>query len=918
MNTVGIKSASSFVLAIAFALAAGLSQAQESPAPESADQGVAVPSQPVEESIEEVVAVGRSLGTAEKLVNERKDDAVVVDLLGADAISRLGDSTVAAALRRMPGVTLVSNKFIYIRGLGERYSSSSLNGAQIPSPDLTRNVIPLDIFPAAIVDSIRIQKTYSPSLPANFGGGNVDIRTRGIPDEFTATFELGAGGNSETHGDLPTYPGGGHDYLGSDDGSRALSADLLQQINRFQGNVDVQGILATLQAEDPTLTSAQAFAQAQTINREMALMLNREVGLTEKKADPDINFKGSVGNNIVLNDDWELGYLVGGTYATGWRETVGISRNFRFPDERTDTETESTRNVNVSGNLNFGLRFTEDHEISTTSLYLRDTDDETAIRSFFDENRQISDGLGNMNVRLQFEERNLFVNQIKGSHHFGEATRERLPDGLVKLFGWIPAEAELTWFYSRAKARTDIPNQVSIDSQTVTDPVTSAVLDSAVVRDPTAADYRFTDLDDDVRNWGWMATYPVSIGNSDVELGFGYDHGQKARTYEQVQFSVGPLSVSDPTILQGPLDEVFSDTNILDPANNYAFDIRGTNNQSYIAATMTDAVFGQVDWTWNDRWRVAAGLRWEDYRQAAVDWNPFGFSATSPQVTTDTDVLQRGVFKKDEIYPAAAITYMTSWWAETFQLRFGYSQTAVRPDLREITDASYVDPRTGSVVDGNPDVRPADVTNYDLRAELFFASGDSLTMTLFYKDIQNPIEFTESAASDTNIARELINGESAEVYGIEFEGLKELGFLGDAFSPFFVQGNLTLQDSKLVVGEQADAPTNPERPMTGASDYVVNMALGYDSPNGRHTATVGYNVFGERLYVPGRLGAPDGYEQPFNSLDIIYSWYPTNAITVKAKVQNILQETIEIKREDVVTFLQDPGSTYALSFQWAF
>jgi len=137
--------------------------------------------------------MGRAMSATQELINERLTDANVIDTLGSETINRLGDSTVGAVLRRLPGLTLVNDKFVYIRGLGERYSASLLNGANIPSPDLTRNVIPLDIFPTSIVESLRVQKAWSPNLPANFAGGNVDIRTRGIPDGFLFNFELGTG-----------------------------------------------------------------------------------------------------------------------------------------------------------------------------------------------------------------------------------------------------------------------------------------------------------------------------------------------------------------------------------------------------------------------------------------------------------------------------------------------------------------------------------------------------------------------------------------------------------------------------------------------------------------------------------------------------------------------------------------------------
>ena len=242
----------------------------------------------------------------------------------------------------------------------------------------------------------------------------------------------------------------------------------------------------------------------------------------------------------------------------------------------------------------------------------------------------------------------------------------------------------------------------------------------------------------------------------------------------------------------------------------------------------------------------------------------------------------------------------------------------VRPDLREITDSGYIDPITDALVLGNPGVIPSDIKNYDIRAEWFFDSGDNLTVSFYLKDIQDPIEFFEAAASDTNTAREIINAEEGEVYGMEIEGLKSLGFLGDWGDAFFLQGNVTIQESEITAGAKADAPTNNVRELTGASEYVVNAIIGYDSFNSQHAATLSYNVFGERLFVAGRNGAPDGYEQPFHSLDFTYTWFPTDYITLKLRLRNLLDEEITIEREGVETFTEAPGQIVAVNFQWDF
>ena len=859
--------------------------------------------------LEEVVIFAKLKNAADDVVIERLESAVVADIIDAETIGRIGDSTVASALRRVPGVTLVDDKFVFIRGLGERYSNSLLNGAVIPSPDLTRNVIPLDIFPTSILKSIAVKKSYSAEMPAAFSGGLIDIRTRSIPDEFTFTVEVGSKQNIDTQGDVLSYNGGSDDSLGTDDGTRSLSVDLMSAVDMYGGSLGPIAILKRINLGDGTKT----IADAEAINRNLALQLNRDIDITERSDDVNASVETNIGNNFYLDNGMELGFMLGAVYGSEWANKESIDRSFGDPEDIFSTKMESTRSINMTGNANFGWRWYDDHRIETTSIFLRNTDDKASIIDSFTSSFPLSDGQGFREYGTRFEERNLTVNQIRGVHRFGGITRDLIN---VDKFEWLD-ELTVEWFYSDATTRTDIPNETNILYKTNVDSVTAAVMAQTLQASASAGDFRFTDLDDAVESYGYDIKLPLMMSFAEVTLTGGYRYSQKTRTYEQLEFGLGTDDSSVAQTFTGSVSDIFSNENILDADNGFSIAVIGSNGESYLAALTNTSVFGTIDVLYDETWRVMLGARWEDYNQVGIPWNPLKYQGC--QISCDENTLLNSVFKEDDFYPSVSVTYIKpDFWAEDFQLRFGYSETLVRPDLREITPSSYLDPITGARVSGNANVIPAMVENYDLRAEWFFSNGDNFTASLFYKDIQNPIEFFEAAAFEEALATEIVNAESSTVYGLELEWLKGLDFLGDDFESLFIAGNMTVLDSELTAGQFADAPTNATRPMAGASDYAVNVQMGYDSEDGRHSAMLIYNVFGERLYFAGRNGSPDAYEQPFNSLDATYFFYPTEQMTVKFKLKNLLDETIEITQNSVVTHEEQPGTMVALDVKWHF
>ena len=867
--------------------------------------------------IEEVVVLGRQRAVAEDVIEERLAQDVAADIVGSEQISRVGDSTVSLALRRLPAVTLVGDQFIYVRGLGERYSSTTLNGAYVPSPDLTRNVIPLDLFPAEIVESLSIQKGYSPDKPAAFGGGGVDIRTRGIPDRMVLDVQVGTGWNSDSNDDGLTYPGGSDDDWGTDDGTRALPQEIATAINDFQGDVSPTGILTALNRDGGFHT----LAEAEQINREFATSLNRNVDFQQKSLDPDLSVEGAIGNAWTLDDegDWQFGALALADYKNQWRNRERINRSVTFPDTDVDRTQRTTNQVTLTGSLAVGLDFLQEHSIQATGIYLRNTEDDASITLGNNQNFQQASGDQLRNYRIRYEERDLEILQFHGRHTLGPDTL-----ALADFLGNLSFLEGLTagWYYSDATATTEIPNELLFSAIDDVDPSTGEVLSTSIRPSASAAEFRFTELEDSASSYGFQLAMPFTVGKFELEPSGGYDYSEKGRGYLQTQLGLGTTDSDALPGLVGTPGQAFSDENILDPENGYIMSLGGIGTESYLAGETVDAVWGKLDATWNDTWRVSAGARWEDFAQLSVPIDQYEFDTAIGKIPIPADQLETLATADDDYYPAAAVTWMRNdFWAERFQLRFGWSETTARPDLREISNATFIDPLTEARVTGNPNLVPADLVNLDLRAEWFFDSGDNFTVSLFYKDIESPIETIEDAGSDDNISLGFINADSAEIYGVELEWLKDLGFIARESAwadAFFVSGNVTLSESEITIGDAALNLTNNVREMSQHSPWVVNLQLGFDAPNERHSASLAYSAFGERLFFAGSNGAPDAFEQPFHSLDLIYSYYPTEAMTIKLRLQNLLDEQLEIEQGGVTVLEQTVGSVIKLDLSYRF
>jgi len=838
-------------------------------------------------ALEEVVVVGRLQSVAASLVDERLELPYSADFLGFEAISRAGDSDVGSALRRVTGVTLIDNKFIYIRGLGERYSNVTVNGAAVPSPDLARSVIPLDLFPASIVESLKVQKSWGPDLPANFGGGAIDIRTRNVPSGPVASISIGTGFNSESDDGL-TYP---------DSGSSAMPTALRSAINHYKGDLSQTNIYDVENKSGNAITRDQA----EGIQRDLIRSLNRDVAITKGSLDPDRDIKVDLGNAWDVADELVLGASISGAYDEEYRNKSQIKRSIGSPETSFADVERTVHEERTTLALVLGAEYAQDQSVQLSHYIIQNDADEARITTSFSNNNPVVDNRPDRKYATRMEERELVLSQIKGSHRLGDFS----PLSALEMLSF-------DWFYSDAEATTDIPNATSFTGSLDRN---TAEPTPYISGSSTAGQFEFLSLEDSVESWGGKFVLPVNLSGQELSLSAGWWNSEKTREYYGYTANVGTSSTV------GTPASVFTDTRIADLANNFDLTMgSGFGNESYVAAQKIGAIFGEADYRLSEEWRLTVGARWEEYQQAVLPVNLLDFTGVFNKQIIEAlkDPNQTFAVQNDDVYSSAAITYsgVDLIGANEFQLRFSVSETVVRPDLRELADVAYIDPELSVRVFGNPNLKSTQVRNYDLRSEFYYDGGDNFTLSLFYKDLELPIEQVEGAGSDDDTVLRYINGDSGEVYGIEFEGLKTLP------AGLFLSGNVTLSDSEITITSNNEV-TNTDRQLTGHSKYVVNASLGYDSPNEQHSASLLYNVSSERIFFAGTSGNDDAFEQPFGSLDLIYNYYPTENISVKVKIGNILDAKREFEQknssgDNVVILEQDVGTNFGLSLSWKY
>ena len=806
--------------------------------------------------IEEISVIGQFVP------DEKRGTDQISNVVGEEQFTRSGDSNIAESLKRVSGLSTVAGKYVYVRGLGERYATTLLNGAILPSPEPLNRVVPMDLFPTGILESVLVQKTYSAAYPGEFGGGVLQMRTKKSTDEFFWNFASTVGViDNATFKDGYTVSGGDTDWLGMDDGFRAPSQELLS---------------ATANGNELKLKSRFSGIGVPAEQLEVVgESFNNQYTPTEESAPPNANISTSFGNFYDIGSTGvKLNYLASLDYSNSW-DTNRIERNTYVPsgvglDIQEDLDVVNTENsIDLSGIFSAGLDIDENNNVRFTSVALRQTDNRV-----FKTTGETLDAPELSTVELQWVEREILSNQLQGDHYF-------------------PALNELVvnWRYSDIVATREAPDTRSYR------------YDGGEFSSRVDGNMRsFDELEDNASELGIDLTM-VFYGprNSIITPKFGYVSSEKERDSEIRRFGFafnGPLANNNQLLLR-PLEEILSPENITEAG----FVIRELTRptDSYKANNSLEAFYGQIEVNFDDRLRLTFGGRQEDFDQVTTTFDLF-----RPSTSVVADLSRK------EFLPSFSATYIHY----DHQFRFAYSETVSRPDFRELSTSPFINPETGREIFGNPNLDITSITNFDFRWEWYFGFADYLSAGFFYKEFVDPIEAVIFSPVDPRVT--YINAQSAENQGIEIEGYKRLDFLGPLGEDFYVQGNVSFIDSLVNIRESdLGSLTSSSRALQGQSDVLFNAQIGYEPYSGT-TATLLYHYFGDRIDSVGIEGAPDLIQEGYGELNFIFIKELNRNWQITAKAKNILDARSEITQGSLLTNGYNLGREASIQVQYRF
>lgn len=842
--------------------------------------------------------------TVKQLMAERAKAAAAIESFGAEQIGKSSVKDAGEIVSRVSGATVVEGQYAVIRGLTDRYSAATLNGAELPSADPYRRSAALNMFPSKIIDRVTVTKTFTPDQPGSYTGGNINIVTKSFPEKAFASMEIGASYNTQTTGNknFAAVPGGGStDWLGMDDGSRKLPEELWgsQQDVKIPSWVPRYGRI-----NKNTPGGRVDLGNAMEILRLTELGGTAPFAPVHEAPPPAHNFVVSAGDTAYLFER-PIGVFASlpynhtyGFYDNGTVERVTYNTIVSDPNsielEKKFTETKGVDEVNWAGTASIAFQPLPDHQIGYNFIFNQYSENQANVRRGEDPDNNNFDLEQN---RLIYTERNLTTHQFRGDHLFPELGGFRA-DWLA-TFSDTSQDQNQNLYYVNNNAF----NQNGLD--------------------PKFPSRFFQELRESNQNLRFDFAQPFHPWDAaTAEVKFGYFRNGAERNYrERILRYDSPSSdyTGDPN---GFLtDERLGVSGPITTNGNFVlipwatFLRPPTDHSFYTGNSDVDAGYLMTDFPLLDNLRLIGGARLE-----RTDTTVTAFTTTISEGvipgTTNTSSL-----KQNDLLPAVGLVWSLT---TNMNIRLNYGETIARPSFRELAPVRTFDLGYDTYVVGNPDLTLSAIKNYDLRWEWFARPGEIYSVGLFYKDIKNVIEKEFISATGDIIS--FVNRPEGKVYGVEMEARRSLDFLTPLWREWTLGGNLALIKSEQNVPEiDRLNHTRPDllsatRPLADQSPYILNLDLTYDNPRWGTTLSFNYNIFGPRLLITS-LNSPDVYEQPSAMFDITVAQRIGRNMRLKFAARNLLNP--EIKRtygkdEEAIYSSNTRGRTFSLSLAYDF
>lgn len=798
--------------------------------------------QVVEMKTVEVVSTRRT-ETESAVVMETRKSEQVVNGMGREQIGKSQDRTAGDVVKRIPGVTMVGDRFVMIRGLADRYNTVMLNDVVAPSLEADKRAFSFDVLPSGALDRVMIYKSGAPELPGEFAGGVIKLYTVNVPDSSTTRIDYSASyRNGTTFGDFFNSQRSSTDALGYDNGLRQLPAAFPADLR----TVGAQGLQAAGRSLANNWSAERSSASP---DQRLNLLLARRIG----KSDGLVR-----GGNItsLSYSDTRLSYTAKNYNYNVYDPVLGRSDSiYNYSDN------ENIRQVRVSALSNFSLLVGNGTKIEFRNLFTQQGTDQATLRT----GRNFEEQFEVKNYAFRYQQRTIYSGQLHGSH-------ELVSD--VSKLSWT-AGYGMAW--SKEPDFRRIRTVRDINTQDADAPFQTIIPPGATTLD---AGRFFSDMDERVITGRLDYEHKFNWERSSLKLRTGIYQEMKDRTFEArwMSFRAANLITFDNSLSFAPLDQVFKPENI-NTTTGFKLE-EGTNpSDRYTAANGLTAAYLGGTLVVASNTTVTAGVRAEKNTQE-LQSRTFG----GRRVLVNNPVLS--------ILPSLNASRSIT---ERAQVRVGYAATVNRPEFRELAPFAFYDFSFNNVLRGNDSLRIATIHNVDVRYEFYPSASEIISVGAFFKQFTDPIEmfFLPGAGSGGTRNFTFGNAERATSVGAELEARRSLNqvFSEGVLSKVGVMLNAAYIVTEVTLGGQA-AGQAQRRPLMGQSPYIVNAGLYYQDTERRLQGSILYNIIGPRLFAVGTYGTPDIYEMPRNVIDVAITKGFGKRYELKLGAQDILNQRV--------------------------